>query len=165
MNAGLPDPEVDAGDAATVERRAHKARQRRRRTEERHAGVAEILSNLTMPPCDQGGAFGAVEDASAWRGGEPPIVDWSTMAVTCDPSTMAHDGNEAGFRGDTVGDSDPGTAYGKRYTDSKSVSGVGVAAGGGAGGNSGGVGSSGCGGNWVGGALEGSGATATCNNK
>ena len=126
LNAGLPDPEVDAGDAATVERRAHKARQRRRRTEERHAGVAEILSNLTMPPCDQGGAFGAVEDASAWRGGEPPIVDWSTMAVTCDPSTMAHDGNEAGFRGDTVGDSDPGTAYGKRYTDSKSVSGVGV---------------------------------------
>ena len=123
LKAGLPDPgaSADAGDAATQERRAHKVRQRLRRTEERHAGVEAILSKLTMPPADELGAFARVEDAPAWRGGNPAPVDWSNMDVSCDPATMAHDGNEAAMRGDTVGDSNPGTDYKIRYSDSKST--------------------------------------------
>ena len=98
LRAGEPDPAAsgdDADDPALVAHRAHKARQRRRKTERRHAAVEKILARLTVPPADASGAFAPVEDTAAWRGGEPPPVDWSSMPPSCDPAALTHDGREA----------------------------------------------------------------------
>ena len=54
-----------------------------------------ILARLTVPPADASGAFAPVEETAAWRGGDPPPVDWSSMPASCDPATLTHDGLEA----------------------------------------------------------------------
>ena len=96
LRAGEPDPAAGgADDPALVAHRAHKARQRRRKTERRHAAVEAILARLTVPPADASGAFAPVEETAAWRGGDPPPVDWSSMPASCDPATLTHDGLEA----------------------------------------------------------------------
>ena len=54
-----------------------------------------ILARLTVPPADVSGAFAPVEETAAWRGGEPPPVDWTSMPPSCDPAALTHDGREA----------------------------------------------------------------------
>ena len=89
----------DASDAAREEarerQREHKHRQRRRKTERRHAAVNEILSKIAPP---SRASFTSLEDTPAWRDGNP--IEWSSMGPSCDPASMANDGNEATMRGD-----------------------------------------------------------------
>ena len=89
----------DASDAEREEarerQREHKHRQRRRKTERRHAAVNEILSKIAPP---SRASFTSLEDTPAWRDGNP--IEWSSMGPSCDPASMANDGNEATMRGD-----------------------------------------------------------------
>lgn len=124
LRAGEPDPGAsadDVDDPALVAHRAHKARQRRRKTERRHAAVEAILARLTVPPADASGAFAPVEETAAWRGGEPPPVDWTSMPPSCDPAALTHDGREAAVasgnaREDPVGGAPATTRSGKTET-------------------------------------------------
>lgn len=124
LRAGEPDPGAsadDVDDPALVAHRAHKARQRRRKTERRHAAVEAILARLTVPPADASGAFAPVEETAAWRGGEPPPVDWTSMPPTCDPAALTHDGREAAVasgnaREDPVGGAPATVRSGKTET-------------------------------------------------
>ena len=124
LRAGEPDPGAsadDVDDPVLVAHRAHKARQRRRKTERRHAAVEAILARLTVPPADASGAFAPVEETAAWRGGEPPPVDWTSMPPSCDPAALTHDGREAAVasgnaREDPVGGAPATTRSGKTET-------------------------------------------------
>jgi len=124
LRAGEPDPGAsadDVDDPALVAHRAHKARQRRRKTERRHAAVEAILARLTVPPADASGAFAPVEETAAWRGGEPPPVDWTSMPPSCDPAALTHDGREAAVasgnaREDPVGGAPATVRSGKTET-------------------------------------------------
>ena len=124
LRAGEPDPGAsadDVDDPALVAHRAHKARQRRRKTERRHAAVEAILARLTVPPADVSGAFAPVEETAAWRGGEPPPVDWTSMPPSCDPAALTHDGREAAVasgnaREDPVGGAPATVRSGKTET-------------------------------------------------
>ena len=131
LRAGEPDPGAsadDVDDPALVAHRAHKARQRRRKTERRHAAVEAILARLTVPPADVSGAFAPVEETAAWRGGEPPPVDWTSMPPSCDPAALTHDGREAAVasgnaREDPVGGA-PATvrSFTKKKTETRELS-------------------------------------------
>ena len=129
LRAGEPDPGAsadDVDDPALVAHRAHKARQRRRKTERRHAAVEAILARLTVPPADASGAFAPVEETAAWRGGEPPPVDWTSMPPSCDPAALTHDGREAAVasgnaREDPVGGAPATVRSGKTETRELSV--------------------------------------------
>lgn len=124
LRAGEPDPGAsadDVDDPALVAHRAHKARQRRRKTDRRHAAVEAILARLTVPPADASGAFAPVEETAAWRGGEPPPVDWTSMPPSCDPAALTHDGREAAVasgnaREDPVGGAPATVRSGKTET-------------------------------------------------
>ena len=96
LAAGAPDPgnaTGDPDDEAAAAHRAHKARQRRRKTERRHAAVDAILSRLRPPPGDDV-AFGRMEETPAWAGGDPAPIDWPSMGPSCDPASMTGDGDE-----------------------------------------------------------------------
>ena len=57
-------PPASADEASEAgKRRAHKARQRRRKAERRDAAVEAILARLRVPPEDEAGTFPRVEDA------------------------------------------------------------------------------------------------------
>ena len=89
----------DTSDAAREEarekQREHKHRQRRRKIERRHAAVNEILSRIAPP---SRASFTALEDVPAWCDGNP--IEWSSIGPSCDPASMANDGEEATMRGD-----------------------------------------------------------------
>ena len=86
---------AEAGDdpnaARRAQKKAHKARQRRRKNERRHDAVRAIVSRLAPPA--SGDAFTPLEKTRAWDGAPP--IDWSTMRASCDPAKMAYDGDEA----------------------------------------------------------------------
>ena len=86
-------PPASADEASEAgKRRAHKARQRRRKAERRDAAVEAILARLRVPPEDETGTFPRVEDAPAWVSAPP--LDWAGVPPACDPARVAHDGEE-----------------------------------------------------------------------
>ena len=86
-------PPTSADEASEAgKRRAHKARQRRRKAERRDAAVEAILARLRVPPEDETGTFPRVEDAPAWVSAPP--LDWAGVPPACDPARVAHDGEE-----------------------------------------------------------------------
>ena len=84
-----------AREEAREKQREHKHRQRRRKIERRHAAVNEILSRIAPP---SRASFTALEDVPAWCDGNP--IEWSSIGPSCDPASMANDGEEATMRGD-----------------------------------------------------------------